>query len=181
MELDAVRALPKDDQRVFLLGRIAMETTSMDAALRFVHAALRAEHGIDAYLDSPNFVSTAIKACRTLLNGRADLDDDIRAALKRTLGDAARLYARRNRYIHDQLRTDLMNQEWELAQLTRSVEGEHAVESVSFDDAVALVLDLIAVTYRLRGSALYVLSGGRAGMALGDVEADWAGSATSTH
>jgi hypothetical protein len=62
MELETLRALPTKDQQTFLLGRIALETTSMDAALRFVNAALRGHRNVDAYLDAPVFSAPTPKS-----------------------------------------------------------------------------------------------------------------------
>ncbi|MBF4615488.1 hypothetical protein [Curtobacterium sp. VKM Ac-1376] len=67
MELDLLRSLPSSDQRVFLLGRVTSETTRFDAALRFVHAALRGRHEIEAFLDAPRYITTIVKECKTLL------------------------------------------------------------------------------------------------------------------
>lgn len=87
---------------------------------------------------------------------------------------------RRNRYIHDLLRSDLLDQSWELAHLSRQAEGSPDFEAVSFDDMVALVLELVTAKWRLRGCALYILTGSWAGMAFGEVEGEWDGGATTS-
>lgn len=120
MELDALRALPPSDQRVFLLGRITSETTSLDAALRFVHAALRGRHEIDAFLDAPRFITTIVKECKALLAQHDRIDDVGRRAVNATLTAANKLYATRNRFVHDMLRADLLSGRWELAEARAS-------------------------------------------------------------
>ncbi|MGU3411287.1 hypothetical protein ACLBWP_14345 [Microbacterium sp. M1A1_1b] len=103
MDLNTLRTLPPSDQRVFLLGRVTSETTSLDAALRFVHAALRGRHEIDAFLDAPRYITTIIKECKALLSQHDGIDDAGQRAVNATLTAANRLYARRNRFIHDML------------------------------------------------------------------------------
>lgn len=97
------RAPPPSGQRLFLLGRIAAETTSLDAALRFVHAALRWRHEIDATLDAPRYITSIAKECKTLLADYDGIDDAGRRAVNATLTAANKLYATRNRYVHDML------------------------------------------------------------------------------
>jgi hypothetical protein len=180
MELDALRALPITDQQTFLLGRIAGETTRMDAALRLLHAALRGEQDLDAFLDAPNFFTTNAKECRKLTKEHPAIDDGTRSAVLRAVTFAGNHYTRRNRYIHDLLRRDLLDRSWELARLSRQGGGTPASEPVSFEAAVALVRGLVAATWRLRGCALYVLNHSWEGMALGEVQGEWDGSATYT-
>jgi hypothetical protein len=179
MELEALRTLSAKDQQTFLLGRIASETTRMDAALRLVNAALRGRRDVDAYLDAPNFFSTNIKACRELLKGHPELDDETRAAVRGTLSASSKAYTRRNRYIHDLLRKDLLDTSWELVPLPRQAESAPVFETVSFDDMVALVREIVAVTWRLRGAAMYILQGTWEGMTFGAVDGDWDGSASN--
>lgn len=180
MELDQLRTLNISDQQVFLLGRIGMETTSVDAALRLVHAALRGRHDIDAFLDAPNFVSTIVKECRTLVRDHQTLTPQARKAVLSAVNAAGKTYTRRNRFTHDLLRNDLLDRSWELARLTRQPEGHPDFEPTSFQDMVDLVTSLVALKFRLRGCALFVLNGSWAGMALGQVEGHWDGSATSS-
>jgi hypothetical protein len=176
MDLDTLRALPVTDQRVFLLGRIAAETTSMDAALRLLNGALRGQYDIDAYLDAPDFFSKNARECRKLLNKRDEIDDETRKAVLRAITLASDAYTKRNRYVHDLLRDDLLDRSWELARLSRQPEGQPEFETVSFDDMVSLVLQLVTATWKLRGCALYVLNGSWSGIALGQVAGEWDGS-----
>lgn len=178
MELKALRALPVTDQQTFLLGRIAAETTRMDAALRLLHAALRGENEIDAFLDAPKFFTSNAKECQKLTKEHSIIDEETRAAVLHAVTFAGKHYTRRNRYIHDMLRRDLLDRSWELAPLSREEEGSPTSEPVSFENAVALVTGIVAATWRLRGCALYVLNRSWEGMALGEVEGDWDGSAT---
>jgi hypothetical protein len=178
MELEMLRTLPAKDQQIFLLGRIASETTSMDAALRFVNAALRDQRNVDAYLDAPNFFSSNAKECQKLIRNHPELSSETRKAVLGAVSAGSKAYARRNRFIHDLLKKDLLVTSWELAPLSRQPEGAPEFETVSFDDMVALVREIIAATWRLRGSALYILQGTWEGMTFGTVEGDWDGSAS---
>lgn len=178
MELEELRRLPAADQQVFLLGRIAAETTSMEAALRFLHAALRGLRSLDAYLDAPTYVSSIIRECQTLAREHAELDAESQTAIRATLRSTKDAYALRNRFTHDLLREDLLDRSWELARLTRQPEGAPDLSGTSFDDMVALVLNLIAAKYRLRGSAIFVLQGTWRGLAFGSVQGEWDGSVT---
>lgn len=148
------RAPPPSGQRLFLLGRITAETTSLDAALRFVHAALRGRH-----------------------ERHDGIDDGGRRAIHSTLTAANKLYATRNRYIHDLLRADLLSGGWELAGLERQSDGEQNITATTFDGMVQLVEDLVGVTWRLRGAAFYILNGSWIGLSTGAVEGQWDGSA----
>jgi hypothetical protein len=178
MELELLRALPLKDQQVFLLGRIASETTSMDAALRFLNAALRGQNNVDAHLDAPNFFSTNAKECQKLVRQNPGVDAETREAVLSAVHAGSQAYSRRNRYIHDLLRRDLLDQSWQLAPLSRQPESSPEFEAVSFDDMVALVRELITAKWRLRSCALYVLQGTWEEMALGAVEGDWDGNAS---
>jgi len=109
VDLDTLRTLPASDQRLFLLGRVTAETTSLDAALRFVHAALRGRHEVDAFLDAPRYITTIVKECKALLAQHDGIDDAGRRAVKATLTAANKLYATRNRFVHDMLRADLLS------------------------------------------------------------------------
>lgn len=177
MELDVLRTLPSSDQRVFLLGRITSETTSLDAALRFVHAALRGRHEIDAFLDAPRYITSIAKECKTLLADYDGIDDAGRRAVNATLTAANKLYATRNRYVHDMLRADLLSGGWELAGLERQPDGEQRITETTFSGMVELIGNLVGVTWRLRGAAFYILNGSWSGLATGAVEGQWDGSA----
>lgn len=177
MELDLLRTLPSSDQRVFLLGRITSETTSLDAALRFVHAALRGRHEIDAFLDAPRYITTIVKECKALLAQHDGIDETGRRAVNATLTAANKLYTSRNRFIHDMLRADLLSGGWELAGLERQPDGEQNITATTFDGMVGLVEDLVGVVWRLRGAAFYILNGSWSGLATRPVEGQWDGSA----
>ncbi|TCK65764.1 hypothetical protein [Curtobacterium sp. PhB136] len=153
------------------------ETTSLDAALRFVHAALRGRHEIDAFLDAPRYITTIVKECKALLDQRDGIDDAGRRAVNATLTAANKLYATRNRFVHNMLRADLVSGGWELAGLERQPDGEQHITATTFDGMVQLVADLVGVAWRLRGPALYILNGSWGGLATGAVEGRWDGSA----
>lgn len=152
----------------------------MDAALRFVHAALHGRRDVDAYLDAPDYFSTNARECKRLIRNHADLDPAVRLAVNKAISAASATYTRRNRYVHDLLRESLVDPNWEIARLSRQPEGAPEFESVTFDDMVDLVRQLVTAKWRLRGCALYILNRGWESIALGDVAGEWDGSASST-
>ena len=153
------------------------EATSLDAALRFVHAALRGRHEIDAFLDAPRYITTIVKECKAPLAQHDGIDATGRRAVNATLTAANKLYTSRNRFIHDMLRADLLSGGWELAGLERQPDGEQNVTATTFDGMVGLVEDLVGVVWRLRGAAFYILNGSWSGLATRPVEGQWDGSA----
>lgn len=181
MNLERLRALPSADQRVFLLGRITAETTNMDAALRFVHASLRGKDDMDAFLDAPDYVSTNVKACRKLLAERSDLSEEAAHSIRQTLKAVSETYTRRNRFIHDLLRASVLDDTWELVRLTRQEPDQPTEKTISLEDTIRLVCEIVGVTWRLRGAAQYVRNGTWRGTALGHVVGEWDGSAFYTH
>jgi hypothetical protein len=136
VDLTTLRTFSPFDERVFLLGRVPSETTSFDAALRFVHASLRGRHEIDAFLDAPRCIATIVKGCKALLSQRDDIDDAGRRAVNATLTAADTLYATRNRFIHDMLRADLLSDGRELAGLERQPDGEQNITATTFNGMV---------------------------------------------
>lgn len=174
MDLDALYALPPADQRTFLLGRLAMEATSMDIALRFLNAALDGVGEVDAFRDAPDRFQTNVDECEAKVATTGRLSNDERPLIRGTLDAARAVYQRRNRFVHDLLREDLFTKDWELLRLNRK--GEE-LTSTNAPDMVTLVCDLVSVTYRLRGAAIYALQGGWAAMAFGTVEGQWDGTA----
>lgn len=180
MELETVKKLPAADQRIFLLGRVAAQTSSLDIALRFVNSALLGHNNVDAYLDAPDNFSNNVRSCSQLARSRLDLEESTRAAVLDAIAAADTVYKQRNRYMHDFLREDFMSQGWELARLTRQPDETAESVSVSFEAMVDLILELITVTWRLRGCGLYVLGGQWEELALGTVQGHWDGRATSS-
>lgn len=172
-----LRSLDDADQRTFLLGRIVTETASLDAALRFFHAALNGRREVDAFRDAPDQFRTNVRECLQKVASTIDLADVACTAFNATLQAATIVYDRRNRFVHDILRDDWLSQGWELMRLNRR--GDEVVQTDP-DDMVRLVEEIVGVTWRLRGGALYVLQGGWKGMALGVVEGQWDGSANSS-
>lgn len=177
MKLKQLRALPPADQRTFLLGRIAGETTRMDAALRLFNAALHGERDLDALLDAPDFFTQNLAECQKLLAQQSQIGDDAKGSLHRTLTASGNSYAQRNRYIHDLLRTTLVDHQWELTRMSRRPSASLAVQLTSLDEMVRLVRELVACTWRLRGGAVYLSTGGWKGLALGHVVGKWNGDA----
>ncbi|TPW78060.1 hypothetical protein [Schumannella soli] len=176
MNLDTLRNLPQDDQRVFLLGRVAAETTETDAALRFLWAALQERRNVGASLEAPDYFSTTVKECRKFVRDSTTISADDATAIRGALRVASELYTRRNRYVHDLLRESLLSSEWELVRLTGEVDIEPEPELVSFDSTVELVRDFVAVKFRLRGCAMHLLTGTWEGLAFGQLEGRWDGS-----
>jgi len=176
MDLTSLRALGHADQRTFLLGRVVAETASLDAALRFFHAALDGRREIDAFRDAPDQFRANVRECSEKV-AAAQLADVARAAFGATLLSAANVYDRRNRFVHDLLRDDVLSQRWELMRLNRK--GDEVSET-DLDDMVQLVEEIVGITWRLRGGALYVLQGGWESIALGEVEGQWDGNANTS-
>lgn len=175
MDLEALYALTPADQRTFLLGRLVAETTSMDAALRWLHAVLDGQDDVDAFRDAPDVFRQNVRTCTRLLRTDGRVSDEERAKILATLEDAGSVYDRRNRFVHDLLREDLLSSEqWELLRLNRR--GAEFT-TTNAGDMVNLVGELVGMTYQLRGAALYLLQGRWAAWALGTVEGQWDGSA----
>lgn len=178
MDLDALYALDSADQRVFLLGRLGDETTSMDAALRWLHAALDGEHSVTAFRDAPAGFQKCAEVSAAKVRTCLRLTDEQRERVLLTIADARAAYKRRNRYTHDLLVKDLLSVDgWELMRLDRS--GPDFTPT-SAAEMIALVREIVGVKYRLRGAALYVLQGRWTGWAFGDVEGQWDGSVGTT-
>lgn len=177
MDLISLRALDDADQRTFLLGRIVSETAGLDAALRFFHAALDGRREVDAFRDAPDQFRVNARECAEKVAGATELAHGARAAFDATLLAAADVYDWRNRFVHDLLRDDALSQRWELMRL--NWKGA-AITQTDFDDMVHLVEEIVGVTWRLRGSALYVLQGGWESIALGEVEGQWDGNAKTS-
>jgi len=174
MELDALYALPPADQRTFLLGRLATETTRMDIALRFLNASLDGRTESDSFRYALDRFQVNVDECEVKVAATGRLSDDERPLIRATLDAARAVYRRRNRFVHDLLREDLFSKDWELMRLNRT--GEEFT-TTNAGDMIALVCNLVSVTYRLRGAAIYALQGGWAAMAFGTVVGQWDGTA----
>ena len=177
VELEALRALPPEDQRTFLLGRILAETSRMDLLMRFLNAVLRGEREVSAYLDSPDNFTRNSEDCLIRIRADSDLDLRTREALLASVQAAIVAYKRRNRFVHDLLQEDMLFGDWELMPLRRVPGGNESGEKVSFDSMVQVVEQLITATIRLRGGAMHVLQGGWDKPAFGPVRGAWDGTA----
>lgn len=177
MDLDALHTLDPVDRRTFLLGRLVTETTSMDAVLRFLYAALDGQTAVDAFRDAPDFFQQNADKCARKVATTDRLTDEERPKILATLNDARSAYERRNRFMHDMLRDDLLSEEWELLRLNRK--GEEFTPT-NAADMIALVCELVGLTWRLRGAAFYVLQGRWAAWAFGEVEGQWDGTAEAS-
>jgi hypothetical protein len=178
-----LQTLPVDDQHAFLLGRIGMQTVRMDIALRFLHSMLEGHRDFDAFLDAPDRFSANAKSCRRMIADHDALSPESRAALTQVVSRAEDLYAQRNRFTHDFLRTALIDQtRWELARVARTDHDLPDRVIVSFESMVEFVCALIAATYQLRASAMHVVgqgSGWDAGL-FGTVVGRWDGAVDVT-
>jgi hypothetical protein len=191
MDLEQLRALPASDRWVFVRGRIASEAVDMDAALRGVHAALRGRHDRDALLDASAMWGKVVQECQQMLDTYLT-DDEMRSAIRSAIDAAAKAWSERNRYMHDLLsarieedddsatvaeqrepRADDDRYRLRLARQKNAPE----VESVSLDDAIALVESIVAAMWRLRAARQYLTNRSWRSMLLGHVEGDWDGNA----
>lgn len=154
------------------------ETTSMDAALRRLHAALDGERSVTAFRDAPAGFQECARVSAAKVWTSPRLTDEQRERVLLTIAAARAAYRRRNRYTHDLLVRDLLSVDgWELMRLDRSGPDFTPTNAA---EMVALVQEIVGVKYRLRGAALFVLQGRWAEWAFGDVEGRWDGSVGTT-
>jgi hypothetical protein len=163
MDLDAVRALPVADQMTYLRGRILEAALSMEAVARYLHVRLGGGSDFEAALLTPQQFQVLIAECAEHAARCERFSDRTRPLAMDTITDAATLYERRNRFVHDALRLNLASeQQWERSKLWRpkSEIGEPLPEPepVSAEEMVGLVFDLIRTTWRLRGALWCLIS-----------------------
>lgn len=163
MDLDVVRALPMADQMTYLRGRILEAALSMEAVARYLHVRLSGGSDLEDALHTPQQFQVLIAECAEYAARCAQLSDRTRSLAIDAIHQAAGLYERRNRFVHDALRLSLVSeQRWERSKLWRPKReiGEPLPEPepVFADEMVDLVFDLIRTTWRLRG-ALWCLIG----------------------
>ena len=140
----------------FLRGRILDEALSMEAVARYLHVRLKGGSDFDSALDTPQRFKPLIDECATIAPHCEQLHSRIRPLALEVINEAGRLYELRNRFVHDALRRNLVSEQtWERFRLSRprSEAGKPPPdpEPVSADEMVALILDLIRTTWRLRG------------------------------
>ena len=163
MDIDAVKTLPLADQMTFLRGRILEESLSMEAAARYVYVRLSGGSNLEEALDTPQQFKSLAADCSNLVPGCGRLSEQIKPLALTAIENAALLYERRNRFVHDALRHDLIAEErWARFRLWRR-KGEKdeplpSPEPVSSEEMIDLVLALIRATWRLRG-LLWSLTG----------------------
>lgn len=163
MDLDVVRGLQMADQLTYLRGRILEAALSMEAVVRYLHVRLSGGSDLEEALHTPKQFQVLIAECAEHAARCARFSDRTRSLAMDAIHQAARLYERRNRFVHDALRLSLVSeQRWERSKLWRPKReiGEPLPEPepVSADEMVELVFDLIRTTWRLRG-ALWCLVG----------------------
>ena len=163
MELDDVLTLPMADQMTYLRGRILESALSMEAVARYLHVRLDGGSDLDAALDTPQQFQVLARECAERAEACERFSDRARPLAVSAIHEAAALYERRNRFVHDALRQDLVNeQEWERAKLwrPRSEKGGPLPEPepASSQEMVDLVFHLIRTTWRLRGALWCLIS-----------------------
>lgn len=163
MELDMVRALPMADQITYLRGRILEAALSMEVVTRYLHVRLSGGSDFEEALHTPQQFQVLVAECGEQAARSARFSDRTRSLAMEAIREAAVLYGRRNRFVHDSLRRSLVSeQRWELSKLWRPKreigKPPPEPEPVSADEMVDLVFDLIRTTWRLRG-ALWCLIG----------------------
>ncbi|WP_417512548.1 hypothetical protein [Microbacterium sp.] len=190
MDLDQLRKLPASDGWIFMRGRIATEAVNLEAALRGVHAALRGRNDRSALLAAPESWGQLAKKCGELLDAYEPLDAAMRESIRAALDDAVAAWRERNRYAHDLLVARLTTDDDPLDPQPPRAEDERyrlrlayranapEVESVSLDDATALVAGIVAATWRLRAARSFLADGSFASMLRNPVEGDWDGNAS---
>lgn len=166
MDLDTVSALPMADQMTFLRGRILEEALSMEAVARYLHVRLSGGSNLEDAIDTPLQFQTLITQCNERALRCDRFSDRTRLLAVDAIEDAAKLYERRNRFVHDALRRDLLSEElWERSRLSRPKRemGELLPdpEPVSAAEMVDLVFGIIRSTWRLRGVLWSLISQSR--------------------
>ena len=163
MDLDTVRALPTADQMTYLRGRILEAALSMEAVARYLHVRLSGGSDLEAALDTPQQFKNLITECGDRLQHCDRFSHRTKPLALEAINEAAMLYERRNRFVHDALRHSLVSeQQWERAKLWRPKReiGEPLPEPepVSTEEMIDLVFDLIRTTWRLRGALWCLIS-----------------------
>lgn len=156
MDIDEVKGLPLADQMTFLRGRILEESLSMEAVARYVYVRLRGGSNLEEALDTPQQFKTLVADCSKFVPDCDRLSERIKPVVLAAIEDADVLYERRNRFVHDALRHDLLSEErWARVKLWRrkGEKGEPvpSPEPVSPEEMIDLVFELIRATWRLRG------------------------------
>lgn len=191
MNLEGLPRLSAPNRWVYVVGKIVVESVSMDARLRALLAIMRGQTEPDAALEAAPPWNKSITDCRELLPAIAD--DTTRAAVAAVLGEADHAWNERNRYVHDMLidkiaadddsyptvvgsKGDDQRLRMRLARDKKG--GAPAAEVVSLDHAVELVEQIVSATWRLQAARGYLL--GRTNMwrplLFGHVTGVWDGS-----
>lgn len=156
VKIEEVQELPRADQLTFLRGRIVEASLSMEVVLRYLHVQLHGGVNFDAALDTPQQFSQLANGCLAAATSLDRLNDSTRPLVLSSIAQAARLYERRNRIIHDLLQRDLLHEEqWKLSRVSRPrKERESELPEpvpISPDEMIDLVHEFISATWRLRG------------------------------
>lgn len=194
MHLEGMPRLSAHNRWVFVVGRITIESVDMDAKLRELLATLTKQKDARmAILDMRQSWTATLSDCRNLVT-QLTSDADAQKAIDAVLDAAADAWDRRNRYVHDLL-VDAIHLDDSRSpvvlgrrrpdqrlrvRLSRDKKGGAPdSEVVSLIDAVELVHQLVAVTWRLRAARRY-LTGSTTwnGLLFGHVTGHWDGSAS---
>ena len=190
MDLEQLHTLSTADKWIFVRGRIVSEAIDMDAALRGVHAALRGRDDRAALLDGSAMWGKVIQECGRMLDTYERIDTAMRLSIRSALDAAGDAWDGRNRYMHDLLSARIEGDDDPARPAEPRAEDDRyrlrlsrpkdapEVESVSLDDAIALVESIAAAMWRLRASRQFLANGSWRDMLLGHVEGDWEGNAS---
>jgi hypothetical protein len=192
VNLEEMRHLTTRDQWVYVVGRIAVEAVDLDAQLRALRTVLAGESGRDATLAGPAAWSVTMAACQRHL-ATFDLDDRSRAAIGSVLDAADTAWQQRNRYLHDLLVDTIQADEDRAPVAPGRRTGDRRLQRrlsldpkglapndviVSLSHAVDLVLEIVAVGWRLRSARGYVEGSTMWSDTLfGHITGNWDGSA----
>lgn len=190
-----LQGLPKLSARhlwVYIVGRIAIESTNVDARLRALLAVLNGRMDRDALLEAAPPWTTTLTNCKARLNVMP-YSEKTRDAILTAINDADAAWNERNRYVHDLLvesiaaddtfhpeATALPGKENRLrVRLARDKKGiAPNAQVVSLGQAVELIHQLVAVGWRLRAAQGHLVGATTwNGLLFGYVTGGWDGSA----
>lgn len=191
MNLEEMPHLTTKERWVYVVGRIAIESVDMDAQLRTLRARLAGETGRDAILAGASAWTKTISSCRALLE-RSDVEERGRVSIAAVLDAADKAWQQRNRYLHDLLVESIQADE-KMAPIVPTYIGNdrrlrrrlsHGKgdapndEIVTLNQAVDLVLELVAIGWRLRAARDYIQGSSKWNdIMFGHVTGNWDGSA----
>jgi hypothetical protein len=192
MSLEGLPNLSVHHQWVYVVGRIVVESVNVDARLRALLATLNGRMDRDALREAAPQWSTTLAGCKNHL-AQVPFSEKTWAAVMAVVNDADAAWNERNRYVHDLL-VETIAADDQPHPDAAAFDGKHPrlrvrlasdrkggapdAQVVSLDQAVALVHQLVAVGWRLRGAQGH-LAGATTwnDLLFGHVTGDWDGSA----